>query len=766
MTLCFGVFAHVLRLCKRGAVTATALVEKIINTITVLSPADLSENRYYAYHILSCSWNLSNGEKSEESNRVTNIAKEAPTARREDVAARLKETVLPLLDADRYGEIVSSLMDIVRRDESIGYARKNEFVRFNDLPKEAFLRTETVELSHFLAGLLLYAVNATENREGASCVKEIDRDFLAQCAAGDFARRILVGDARGDEAVRAYLRRVQSEVTRVKTLIYKTEPAQLTDFYVPGDIAQRDTGRIWRSLDAQGLFTLPKQSVLVGTGGIGKSCMLRYMALLFCDAYADRGILPLFAELRDYAGEPLEEYILRETAPELSADELKERLENGTCALLFDALDEIHSAHQASFAKELARLLRGAPEIRCVISSRPMRSVASMRLFTELALLPFSKRQSVKMIRMTEYPGGDKKLKERFLKELNGTLYDSHKPFAENPLLLTIMFITFETCAKVPQETHKFFEEAYDALSVRHDQIKGYHDRPFRTGLGARQLAACIGLFCAFAYGEQKADFSDADCERYHALIRARRQEIQGGFEDFLHDMTANLCLMYREGQKYRFLHRSFQEYFAAACFASQMEKGLESVRKMMLARPAYMLFTDQVLLFLRQIDAEKVERYLFLPTLKEMLPDYETFLCSAYPFFTYAIGETAEYAPTEAGSYLYAFLRREYMEEEIVLSGFPMCERLIEEAFVRDADGNIAPAFEGEENGQPVGWVLSSKMRDIFDEPEAFSDVIGALKSPACPLMREYEAVRAYRERLERAHRESGGHADFRDIR
>ena len=45
--------------------------------------------------------------------------------------------------------------------------------------------------------------------------------------------------------------------------------------------------------------------------------------------------------------------------------------------------------------------------------------------------------------------------------------------------------------------------------------------------------------------------------------------------KDFLKDLTDNLCIMYIEGENIYFIHRSFQEYFAALFFSTYYDDKL-----------------------------------------------------------------------------------------------------------------------------------------------------------------------------------------------
>ena len=55
-------------------------------------------------------------------------------------------------------------------------------------------------------------------------------------------------------------------------------------------------------------------------------------------------------------------------------------------------------------------------------------------------------------------------LKDKFQIDLEKSLYDEHREFAENPLLLTIMLMTYKNHSNIPVKMHKFYSKAYDTL--------------------------------------------------------------------------------------------------------------------------------------------------------------------------------------------------------------------------------------------------------------------------------------------------------------
>ncbi len=53
--------------------------------------------------------------------------------------------------------------------------------------------------------------------------------------------------------------------------------------------------------------------------------------------------------------------------------------------------------------------------------------------------------------------------------------------YFENPLLLSIMLITYQDSALIPVQLHNFYSSAFDALFFRHDATKAGFRRPTKT---------------------------------------------------------------------------------------------------------------------------------------------------------------------------------------------------------------------------------------------------------------------------------------------
>ena len=72
--------------------------------------------------------------------------------------------------------------------------------------------------------------------------------------------------------------------------------------------------------------------------------------------------------------------------------------------------------------------------------------------------------QALKMIDNFKFSEDERKIKESFRNQLEHELWYSHREFAENPLLLTIMLMSFEEYSIVPLKMYKFYEMAFETL--------------------------------------------------------------------------------------------------------------------------------------------------------------------------------------------------------------------------------------------------------------------------------------------------------------
>ena len=156
-------------------------------------------------------------------------------------------------------------------------------------------------------------------------------------------------------------------------------------------------------------------------------------------------------------------------------------------------------------------------------------------------------------------------IKDKFYKELDEYLYEKYETFASNPLLLTIMLLTFESRVSIPDKLNDFFEQAFTTLFHTHDATKGGYKRDIRSKLGYEDFKAVFSYFCFKSFFNSDYKFSENKALEYIGAAKQKRIiDTYFNSMDYLKDLTNSVCMLIHEGLEFRFSHRSFQDFFGA----------------------------------------------------------------------------------------------------------------------------------------------------------------------------------------------------------
>lgn len=408
-----------------------------------------------------------------------------------------------------------------------------------------------------------------------------------------------------------YIERVLDRYGRGKSFFVRSEAIPLYEFFVPLDL--RTPMRDLPTPDAADLVTTSPFSILSGTGGSGKSMMMRHF-LISCIESTLR--TPVFLELRqlNQTSKTCREGILTVFQSfELDVDDafLEEALKSGQLFLLLDGFDEVERAARHRIAKEIQGIAQKYPKTWITLSSRPDSSLGGWELFTEYNVAPLDLERAVSLISRLPV---DEHMKQRFVQDMRATLFQQHRSFLSNPLLLSIMLLTYGDVAHIPQKLSTFYRQAYEALFLRHDALKSGFQRERRSGLDIQDYGRAFSAFSLFSYDAGESSFGT---ERALQLIATAKEASMLDFDDqaFLDDAVQAICLLLEDGLELAFAHRSFQEYFAAKF----IQNSPADIKARLVARLAPSVESDSVMALLWEMDPYVVERHYLLPKLSEI---------------------------------------------------------------------------------------------------------------------------------------------------
>jgi predicted NACHT family NTPase len=268
----------------------------------------------------------------------------------------------------------------------------------------------------------------------------------------------------------------------VKTLLHRIDPIPIEKAYVQPTLKIRN--RLVAGNEFADEFENLKYIVLTGLGGSGKSFFLKYTFLELC--HNPFGRIPLFVELRQLNDDQsislftLIHHQWKALLPHFSAEQFDYAMRKGKFTILLDALDEIDFDNRDKISKEIIELTFKYPDCRFLITSRPDERFSSWNEFYHAGIEPLSDDQVCELIQKIEF---DETTKVKFLHEVKGRLLKSHRAFLSNPLLCTMMLMTYNEFEEIPSKMHIFYQRAFDVLFSRHDKTKPSFTRKFHCSL-------------------------------------------------------------------------------------------------------------------------------------------------------------------------------------------------------------------------------------------------------------------------------------------
>ena len=532
-----------------------------------------------------------------------------------------------------------------------------------------------------------------------------------------------------------------------KTLLFAEKPCPFYDLYVCNDIKRNklfESGESIRGVTVEKLEQEAKYIIIQGLGGIGKSMLMTHLFLSSAKQVETTGSIPLLLSLKDYKDNDssIVDFILKsvnEYDSSISKEDIIDSLVQKRLILLLDGLDEIQSSIRDTFNQHLESLLKAYSGNTIIITSRPVHMFISYSKFTIFDIQDLTKEQALELIRKLDF--WDKEGKNSFMMALDNNLYRTHKGFASNPLLLTIMLMTYSSFGEVPAKMHVFYSKAYETMARLHDASKGSFKRPLHTKLTPEEFAKYFAQFCARTYMDEVLEF------------------------DSLH--------------------------FTAVYFASEYDTNLVKVGNYFenLRNRSY---TDRTFDMLYDMIPQKIERFIFLPFLEKLISGFEKegkdeyweFLKTIYPVLYFEEGDVGVSYLNIASSFLYRFII--YDKHLDVVSELEYCDWpseiyelparnwvnaysnfLIDEAYDRFPDYDSIPrnfllstelveeddipSLYSDYFGDPEaeGMTIDIEISELIEEPEQYITLKNYMEQDDFPLFREYRNIKNYYHNL-----------------
>lgn len=423
-----------------------------------------------------------------------------------------------------------------------------------------------------------------------------------------------------DIAFVEYIKNAYDKYSKIKTILYRTEPKYIYDFFeVP--FLGLGNQKSFKVNSVNSVLDISNFVIIQGTGGIGKSTLMKH---LFINELERKDLIPVFLELKDINEFNTEYEIgniilekINNLGSKINLKYFEYALKSGCFLFLLDGYDEILTKNRYLFFKKLDSFCDKYSKNYFIISSRPFSEFVEFQRFTVIDTCPFSKKQAIELVNKIDF---EKDIKQRFVNALDAELFEKHESFASNPLLLNIMLLTYDNYAEIPEKLHLFYANAFETMYSKHDATKAGYRREMKSELSYDSFKKVFSYFCFVTYVQGRTEFSYDDL--VVALNKISINKVVFEVSNYIYDLVNALCVLYKEGLNYKFTHRSFQEYFVAFFLKELPDESMKQLGRQIIYKDTLRASNDNVFGMLCDMAEDRFEQNILLPILKEYEKD------------------------------------------------------------------------------------------------------------------------------------------------
>lgn len=374
--------------------------------------------------------------------------------------------------------------------------------------------------------------------------------------------------AQFEGAFSRYCKMTFLRCTHVRTLYSTQEPVNIEEIYVQPRFELRNVLETRRAksisdVDLSFKFTKCERLIVKGNGGSGKTVFLKKLWLKRFNNPLGR--LPILIELRRLNDMQTPD-IMTLCRSELQADivfqetAFEKLCEMGSFEFILDGFDEITKTKRGNITSQILDIANRYPQCPILVSGRDDDRFMAWGPFKTYSVSPLSRAEAVELVNRIPF---ESKIKRDFADLIDEEYYNQHRSFLSNPLLAVMMLMTYRRNGTVSDKITEFYKDAFQTLLSWHDGTKDAFER--ERSLGRDQIRPVFSTFCLSSYYDSVYEFDD-DSVRLYIRKALRYHRIEADIDGVLQDFCETINLLQKDGLYYVFVHRSFQEYFAAEC--------------------------------------------------------------------------------------------------------------------------------------------------------------------------------------------------------
>lgn len=381
-----------------------------------------------------------------------------------------------------------------------------------------------------------------------------------------------------------YLYRTYKKYSILNTLVFKNEQRLIKDLYIPLTLVKEDHSR--SSLEQIKIDKYPTDLVkkynkilITDTAGMGKSTLTKR---IFLDVIDNGYGIPVYIEMRRLGKDRPILLEIQEQINSLTKDFdkglLLEFIQTGGFVFFLDGYDEISLDTRIAVTTNVQDFISKAGNNVFIMTSRPELALASFGDFQIFTINPIAKKEAYELLRKYDNQGTTSK---HLIDELKTGQYDMINEFLKNPLLVSLLFAAFDYKQTIPLKKHIFYRQVYDAYFDSHDLSKGdsyIHDKCSKLDIDDfERVLRYVGFKCLKF---QKIEFEKDALLQIIKEAKDSCPDLDFSVSDYFSDVLSAVPLFCRDGQYYKWVHKSLQEYFAAQFIYKDSKTNQDTILK------------------------------------------------------------------------------------------------------------------------------------------------------------------------------------------
>ena len=430
-----------------------------------------------------------------------------------------------------------------------------------------------------------------------------------------------------------YILRTYDKYSIINTLVLKNAQLKLKDIYVAQtlikEIRYNDQKEVTAKIDQLPVELIKeyKKILIKDTAGMGKSTITRRMFIDIIDkSLADVGI-PIYIELNRLSKDHNIITEIQEGLNSLSKEFDKKLLLNliqkGGFIFFLDGYDEISIADRISVTKDIQSFIsKAGKDNYYILTSRPEDGLTTFGDFQAFKIKALTEEEAFELLGKYDTTP-DKENSNKIIEKLKSGDYDSIYEYLENPLLVSLLFAAYDYKPTIPLKKHLFYRQVYEAFFETHDLTKGIEAHQKRSGLDVddfSRILRYIGFACLRKIGvkfDKDTILKEIEeAKGYCANLNFQRT-------DFFSDLLTSVPLFCKDGNEYKWVHKSLMEYFAARFIAEDAKDKQDQILKSIYNSESATKYINLLDLYY-DIDNNGFAKNIELPLLKDYIRFYD----------------------------------------------------------------------------------------------------------------------------------------------